>query len=503
MGNGDIGVVAGGPTTSQQRFSFGKSDFWGTHWNNGHNAPEISILQLGSLTVDSPGITSGGEADYRVDQDILNAQVLTTLKLGSALIHLRSFTADGDNVFLTEVTTDAPTATLQLALAMPTPEPNAHMVYPAAVGASSGMLWATRENDLTKPGDYKARAAIAVRLVGANFIDQSPAPNAAVGTFTVKASSPVWIVTAFDSDARMNLNGSSAEALRTVALNHAGHINAARVRALEAAHREWWKQFWLRSLVDLHDKTLHDFYHGALYVLGSSSRPGKLPPSLWSNWLTTDNAAWGGRYFMNYNEEAPFYGVFSSNHAELAQPYNRMVLAQFPRQRNRTAAAGFQGVSFQRTISPFTVIAEPPVPIPFAAEKVFKKLPSDQKSNATFSLLPTIQYWEYTRDDDFLRKQLYPAMKQLDAFWRDFAVRDANGMYNFEHSAAHEGGDDLNPSLDIGFALRIEHELLATSRLLNVDADMRPTWQNFADHLAPYPQGKVDGKQVYYIADRV
>ena len=338
MGNGDIGVVAGGPTTSQQRFSFGKSDFWGTHWNNGHNAPEISILQLGSLTVDSPGITSGGEADYRVDQDILNAQVLTTLKLGSALIHLRSFTADGDNVFLTEVTTDAPTATLQLALAMPTPEPNAHMVYPAAVGASSGMLWATRESDLTKPGDYKARAAIAVRLVGANFIDQSPAPNAAVGTFTVKSGSPIWIVTAFDSDARMDLNVPSAEALRTIALNHAGHINAARVRALEAAHREWWKQFWLRSLVDVHDKTLHDFYYGALYVLGSSSRPGKLPPSLWSNWLTTDNAAWGGRYFMNYNEEAPFYGVFSSNHAELAQPYNRMVLAQFPlaAQQNRS-----------------------------------------------------------------------------------------------------------------------------------------------------------------------
>ena len=49
MGNGDIGVVAGGPTTTEQRFSFGKSDFWGTHWNEKHSAPEVSILQLGSL----------------------------------------------------------------------------------------------------------------------------------------------------------------------------------------------------------------------------------------------------------------------------------------------------------------------------------------------------------------------------------------------------------------------------------------------------------------------
>ena len=503
MGNGDIGVVAGGPTMTEQRFSFGKSDFWGTHWNTGHNAPEVSILQLGSLTLTSPGVTSGGEKDYRVDQDILHAQVLTKLRLGSALIHLRSFTADDDNVFLTEVTTDVPSAQLQLNLAMPAPVPNAHMTYPSAVGANAGMIWATRENDLTKPDDYKARAAIAVRLVGANFDNEFPAPDSVAASFTVKAGKPVWIVAAFDSDARMNQNGPTADALRATALAHAAHINAARVRSFETTHRQWWRDFWLRSLVDLHDPTLHEFYYGALYVLGSSSRPGKLPPSLWSNWLTTDNAAWGGRYFMNYNEEAPFYGVFSSNHAELAQPYNRMVLAQFPWQHNRTAAAGYQGTAFQRTFSPFTVIATPPAPVPVAAEKNYKKLPADQKSNGTFSLLPVIQYWEYTRDDDFLRAQLYPAMKEMDAFWRDFAVKFPNGTWNFEHSSAHEGGEDLNPSLDIGFALRLAHELMFASTVLNVDANMRSTWQDFADHLAPYPAGTVQGRRVYYIADRV
>src|ERR1700742_3307542 len=250
MGNGDIGVVEGSTEIAEQRFSFGKSDFWGTHWNNGHNAPEVSILSLGSLTLSSPGRTSGGESVYRIEQDILNAQVLSTLKLGNAVVHLRSFTADNDNVFLTEITTDAPDVPLVLSLAMPAPEPNAHMIYPAAIGASSGMLWATRENDLTKPDDYKARAAIAVRLVGTNFTDQRPAPNSAVGTFIVTAGSPVWIVTAFDSEARMNLNGPSSEALRTAVLNHAGHINIARIRSMEAAHREWWRQFWLRSFVD-------------------------------------------------------------------------------------------------------------------------------------------------------------------------------------------------------------------------------------------------------------
>ena len=502
LGNGDIGVVAGSPNIAEQRFSFGKSDFWGTHWNTGHNAPEVSILSLGSLTLASADNAPGDASAYRVEQDILHAQVLTTLKLGKATVHLRSWTADGDNVFLTEVTTDA-TATLDLRLAMPAPEANAHMVYPAAVGAQSGMLWATRENDLTGSNDYKARAAIAVRLLGTNFTDQSPAPGAAVGRFTVKAGTPVWLVAAFDSDARIGQSGPSAEVLRDTALKHAAGVNGARLHELATAHTDWWKQFWLRSYVDVHDKVLHDFYYGALYVMGSSSRPGKLPPSLWSNWLTTDNAAWGGRYFMNYNEEAPYYGIFSSNHAELAQPYNRMVLAQMPWQHNRTAAAGYHGTAFQRTFSPFTVVAAPPAPVAVATDKIYKKLPADQKSNGTFSLLPVVQYWEYTRDDNFLRTQLYPAIKDMDAFWRDFAVRDSKGTYNFEHSSAHEGGEDLNPSLDVGFALRLARELITTSQILDVDAEMRPVWQNFVDHMTPYPSGTVDGKPVFYIAEHV
>jgi hypothetical protein len=502
MGNGDIGVVAGDTTTSQ-RFYFGKSDFWGTHWNVGHNAPEVSIISLGNLTISSPAATSGADAVYRMDQDILNAQVLTTLKLGDAIVHMHSWTADSENIFLTQVSTDAgsPDVPLQLSLAMPAPDTVLHTIFPAAVGGRNGILWASRENNLNAVTDYKSRAAIAVRLLGANFLDVTPAPNSAVGSFTLKGGKSVWIVTVFESDARIGLNGPSSEALVQSALDRSRKLSPLTIAQLETAHHEWWKQFWLRSFIQVHDKVLEDYYYGALYVLGSSSRPGHLPPSLWSNFLTTDNAGWGGRYFMNYNEEAPFYGVFSSNHSDLAEPYNLMVLAQIPWQKNRTAAAGYQGVSFQRTFSPFTMYQSAPALIPVASTKDYKKLPSDQKSNATFSVLPLIEYYEYTQDQTFLRTQLYPALKELDAFWRDFAVRNPAGtQWIFEHSSAHEGGDDVNPNLDLGFARRVARELIETSQVLGVDAQMRPIWQQFIDQLAPYPTGTVNGKTVYYIA---
>lgn len=505
MGNGDIGIVAGDTSTSRQTFHFGKSDFWGTHWNTRHNAPEVSILSLGDLMLSSPKKATDDTSVYRVDQDILHAQVETTLKLAGETVHLLSWTAENKNIFITKIATEGHRSLpIQLTLTMPDPKSDPHITYPAAAGNREGNLWASRENDLTGATDYKVRAAIAVRVLGAtlgNFASSSS--NSTSASFILK-NEPVWVVTVFQSDARMNLNGPSSLAIVQTALEQAASISPSNIDNLYQDHLNWWKNFWLKSFIQMNDKVLEDYYYGALYVLGASSRPGKLAPSLWSNFITTDNAGWGGRYFMNYNEEAPYYGSFSSNRPELAEPYNNMVLAQIPWQKNRTAVAGYKGISYQRTFSPSTIIATPPAPIPIAAGKDYKKLPSDQKSNATFSFLPSIQFYEYTQNTEFLRTQLYPAMKELDAFWRDFAVRDpSNQHWVFEHSSAHEGGDDINPNLDIGFARRIERELITTSKILGTDEEMRPVWQSFLDQLSPYPSGVVNGKTVYYIAASV
>src|SRR5690348_148664 len=187
MGNGEIGVVAGDTTTSQ-RFYFGKTDFWGTHWNAKHNRPEVSILSLGHLTISSPARTSGADAVYRMDQDILNAQVLTTLKMGNAIVHMQSWTADGEDIFITRVSTGAgsPDVPLQLSLAMPTLPSDAHTVYPQATGERDGVLWASRENNLTGATDYHARVAIAVRLLGAKLSEPVSGKDNIAGKFDLK-----------------------------------------------------------------------------------------------------------------------------------------------------------------------------------------------------------------------------------------------------------------------------------------------------------------------------
>src|SRR5579859_5171355 len=84
LGNGDLGIVVGGSTTSSQRFYFGKSDFWGSAWAARHSAMGPAILSLGNLTISSPTPSPNPGPVYHMTQDILNAEVRSTIQLGGA-----------------------------------------------------------------------------------------------------------------------------------------------------------------------------------------------------------------------------------------------------------------------------------------------------------------------------------------------------------------------------------------------------------------------------------
>jgi hypothetical protein len=64
---------------------------------------------------------------------------------------------------------------------------------------------------------------------------------------------------------------------------------------LDASHRRWWAQFWTKSHIRIEtdrpafDTGVHRFYYGALHVLASASRTGKVAPGLYGPWVTCDH----------------------------------------------------------------------------------------------------------------------------------------------------------------------------------------------------------------------
>ena len=92
-------------------------------------------------------------------------------------------------------------------------------------------------------------------------------------------------------------------------------------------------------------------------------------------------------------------------------------------------------------------------------------------------------------------------MKALDAFWRDFAIRDpATGHLHFEHSSAHEGGDDIDPNLDIGFARRVARNSSRRAKYSVSIANSAQCGKSFSMTSRPIRPATCNGKPVYYIA---
>jgi hypothetical protein len=510
LGNGDIGVVVG-DTVTTQKLRFAKSDFWGTSYLNTALSP--AILQAGTLTISSTAASPNPAPVYSMTQDILDAEVDTTLQLGGATVTLRSWTADTDNVVVVELSDPAGSPDVPITLDLAMPGPDGHTTYPVTVGGTSAAIWATRQNNLTGAADVQATVAIGAALVGGAFASTATGAVDASATFTLKGGAPQQVALVFRSESQLGPGGMTTDALRQAAVADASALAPVDIDTLRAAHRDWWKQFWLQSFVQSNDATLNAYYYGALYALACASRGQNVPPSMWGLYITSDYSGWGGRYWMNYNFEAPFYGVASANRPSLMTPYLRQqfhaapfqqyLRQQFhaaPFQQVFTAKAGYLGVNFQRDLNPNDLYPPaPPPPTPAPTKNVAFL---DQKSNGTFAAMPAIWYYEYTLDTDYLKNELYPHLRQLDAFWRDYMTFDGT-RYVVAHSSAHEGSVDLNPDLDLGFIRKVEGTLLQTSQVLGVDAALQPVWQDVLTKLSAFPTGTYGGKTVFLIAENV
>ncbi len=500
LGNGDIGVVVGGSNTTSQKFSFGKGDFWGTAWNSGHSTLVTAILSLGSLTISSPQTSPNPGPVYRMTQDILNAEVRSTVQLGGATVSMRSYTADSDNTVVTELSSPAGSPTVTLNVALGLPGPDSHTTYPTTVGGSGGTIFATRHNNLRGSGDFQSAAGIAVRPVGVGFASTRTNGSTATGTFSLRGGSTVALATVFRSDARQGGGGPSASTLASRATSAVNALSPSGVAGLLAGHRNFWKNFWLTSFIQTNDPTMNAYWYGALYAMGSASRPGKVLADMNGPWVLSDFTQFP-RYWYNYNIQAPFYGVASANHPELLQPYNVQQKAEQQWQTNWTAASGgYKGQMWQRTMGPFHQFM--PTPAPAAPRGSKNPRWTDQKSNGMFAALPSLFYYDYTQDQNFLKTQLYPNLRAVDDFYRDY-LTSSGGRLVVAHSSAHESSDDLNPNLDIGFIRRVETALIAFSRQLGVDQNLVPVWQNTLSRLAAYPTATVNGKTVYTMAENI
>lgn len=261
-------------------------------------------------------------------------------------------------------------------------------------------------------------------------------------------------------------------------------LKAARVDALSqlvADHQAWWRDYWMKSWVDLGDPVLERFYYGALYVLGTSlDLDSRVTPGLAGGWITTTDLLWGGTYTMNYNGQAPFWGLVSANRGEWLLPYARVCLDYIPTGRVQAKETGTGGIVFPVMIGPWGV-----EDIPDAL---------GQKGNASLASLSLISHQEHYRDPAFLQDYAYPLVREVADFWEKNIEIDARGRCVIHGAARERDPGDLNPINDLAYARRVLGAAIAFSKELQVDAERRARWKKLIDGLSDYPTIVVDGK---------
>ncbi|MFF2483477.1 S-layer homology domain-containing protein [Paenibacillus sp. NPDC058071] len=460
----------------------------------GSDSPRARIGQI--ELYEFPTLTEEPEEEagfFQEEQNILNAEIDTWMNLGGVDVMMKTWTAANDNLMVTELTSlGSDPAELEVITAM-----GANPSYPANAGVDGDAIWVTRETP--SGGQWVSRAALTTRILGADNTNSEviSKERGAKTTFVLQPGQKVQVVTAVGGGGQNPVNHLEE------AMGIAGGQNDVSLNILFAEHREWWKNYWLKSYIKLNDNLLEKFYYGSLYFMGSSSREGKVAPGVFGIWATTDKPKWNGDMHLNYNFTAPFYGVYSSNRAELALPMYDLLLDYVPEAKrraqqdlrrvkpdyidSRNLSGGIPGLLFPVGIGPFGSTTD---------DNYWH-----QVVNSLFSASQFVAYYDYTQDKDFLRDTAYDFLKDTAEFFEHYLeYEQSTGKYVI-YSGHHEDTWAKNSSSDLGLLRYLLSHLITASEDLEVDADKRVTWQHILDHLADQPTSQYNGKTVYSLAD--
>ena len=534
LGNGDLGVAIGAVTErlryhglgedggakvttrtttatnspERHRFWIAKNDFWKTKsiYPNGHPCP------IAAIDLNIPALFNGL---YHAEQRLDTAEVLHTLRTtqrvedpppftrAGATLRMRSWVAATENLLVIELSVDGqasdtnPFGPTDLIGIDATLTPITGNEAETASGNLPDGYWSVRRFVSTersialeqKPLRKTSEAAVALRLFHHRKpgLPWSRGDGWSADRFVLSPAQPIVLVAAVVTDEESA--EPQAEAKKRIAA-----LTPERLETLRSAHRQWWRDFWSKSFVDVGDPLLERYYYGSLYLMASCSRNPKFPPSLFGNWTTADGPSWQADYHLNYNHQAPWWGVFAANHPELAEPYDAPILDYLPTARtNAQELLKVRGVYYDVGVGPRgleTSFMPDGHGIPGEGRRMFL----GQKSNAAFAAVNMFLRFYHTYDRAYAQR-VYPFLRETAQFWEDYLHLD-QGRYVIRNDASGEvgdGGSDRNNSLSLGLVRMLFQGMLDVSTELGVDADRRERWRDILARLSAFPTVEVDG----------
>ncbi|WP_018756477.1 glycosyl hydrolase family 95 catalytic domain-containing protein [Paenibacillus terrigena] len=485
IGNGDVGVVISG-LPERQRLWISKVDFWKAK----RIYPNGSPCLLGGMDIQIPALK---DTAYHTEQHLHDAKVVSTFRGDSIAVTMTSWVAAEENAVIVELISESQEdISVKVELwVQPGHESETEN------GQDGDVIWVTRKftgDDL----DWSTEGIVAMRCLGQinNSFELKPGD---------KTTIVAYVLTNHDVQ-------DYAQASR----GRVKLIDESRVDTLHSEHESWWNQFWAKSSVEIGDDLLEKFWYGSHYIMACCSRNKAFAPGLFGNWITTDTPAWAGDYHLNYNYQAPWWGVYSSNHIELSEPYDMPLLEYMSNGRNYSDNyLGCRGIYYDVGIGPKglpTALSTKKASHTYEHGHLFL----GQKSNTALSTVNMIMRYNYTYDLQYARQVAYPFLIEVVNFWEDYLKFEGN-RYFIYRDAIHEvptcedshanddwlqDFEDMNPILSLGLIRTVFKGLLDMSEALGLDSERREKWLHILEHISDFPTYERDGKTIFRLTEQ-
>ncbi len=265
----------------------------------------------------------------------------------------------------------------------------------------------------------------------------------------------------------------------------ASNVSFEDLRQRSEAH---WREFWSASAVNILDKVLERIWYHNQYFLACCVRKHKTAPGLFANWCYGEiGSAWHSDYHLDYNCQQVYWGVFSSNHIDMHQPYVELI------ENLRPMSEKFAQDSFKLPGAFFPLSAYPvpsqiiPYPVP----------PWGYQICMTPWAVQSL-WWQflYTRDEKYLAR-VYPTMRSAARFLAAYLTKEDDGFYHIFPSVSSENWgftvdfkNNKDCILDLVLIKFVLDAMVSASSLLRQDVEECEHWKEISANLAPYPKAQ-------------
>jgi hypothetical protein len=251
--------------------------------------------------------------------------------------------------------------------------------------------------------------------------------------------------------------------------------------SLRQPHDKWWAGFWQRSWVELGDKALEQLFYASLYVLAGAYRKAPMPGLLGFSYGPTPGplqiSPWTGNYTQDLNIQCPFFPVHALNHSELFDAYLETYDSFLPQARQAARQIwNARGAHFglnANALGDSTHIAG------YARFCLM----------GSYVALMHCLCWKYTRDEDRMRRWIYPFLKEILAFYLDVMNKGEDGKYHLWPAGAVELDvlDCADPVQTVSMLKICLATAIEGSKILDVDQELAEQWSEVLENLPDYP----------------